>query len=203
MKKKRARVNIYKHKINLVKLKIINCPSEEFRKHLEEVEYRGYEVEDIADGRKIVITKPGGKFGFGPLKRDDFMVWIYNPKDDSLWLISHRNIFDDLEEKAKCNPKETINIIQALERVYDGEEPDNALKEMGLKNPCGELPEVLLKAYKWIWGQEDCNYPPPVYKGRVMSWEGWRKAKKGEKAEDDWVKTGEGILDLKEKLTRS
>ena len=20
-------------------------------------------------------------------------------------------------------------------------------------------PETILKAYKWIWGQEDCNYP--------------------------------------------
>lgn len=169
MNKRKAKVNIYKHKINLEKLKIINCPREEFREHLEEIEYRGYEVEDISDGRKIVITKPGGKFGFGTVKRDDFMVWIYNPKDDSLWLISHRNIFDDLEEKAKCDPKETVRIIQALERVYGGEEPDDVLKEMELKIPCGELPEALLKAYKWIWGQEDCNYPPPKYKGREMS----------------------------------
>lgn len=40
---------------------------------------------------------------------------------------------------------------------------------MSLKNRCGEIPEVFMKAYKWIWGQEDCNYPPPKYKGREMS----------------------------------
>ncbi len=197
MQKKKAKINIYKHKINLEKLKIKNCPPEDFRKLLEEIEYRGYEVEDISDGRKIVITKPGGKFSFGTIKRDDFMVWVYNSKDDSLWLISHKNILDDLEEKAKCDPKEALKIIQALEKVCTGEEPDYVLKEMGLKNPCGELPEVLLKAYKWIWGQEDCNYPPPKYKGRAMSWEGWKKL------DDDWVKTGDGILDLKEKLKKS
>jgi len=167
--KKKAKINIYKHEIDLSSLKIKNQPREEFRKALESIKYKGYEVEYISDGRKIVITKPGGKFSFGTVKRDDFMVWIYNPADDSLWLISHKNIFDDLEDKAMCDPKETLRTIDALSKVYNGSEPDDILKEMDLENPCGEKPEVLLKAYKWIWGQEDCNYPPPKYKGREMS----------------------------------
>jgi hypothetical protein len=41
---------------------------------------------------KIVITKPGGKFVFGKVKREDFMVWVYNPNDSTLWLISHKDI---------------------------------------------------------------------------------------------------------------
>lgn len=167
--KKKAKINIYTHEINLSSLMIKNQPREEFRKALENIKYKGYEVESISDGRKIVITKPGGKFSFGTIKRDDFMVWIYSPDDDSLWLISHKNIFDDLESKAECDPKETLRIIEALNLVFNGEEPDGVLKRMVFKNPCGELPEVLLKAYKWIWGQEDCNYPPPKYKGREMS----------------------------------
>lgn len=169
MVKKKAKVNIYKHSIDLSRLETKNQPREEFREVLEKIKYKGYYVEDISDGRKIVVTKPGGKFSFGTIKRDDFMVWVYNEKDESLWLISHKNIFDDLEDKAACDPKETLRIIDALTRVYNGEEPDDVLKEMNLKNPCGELPEVLMKAYKWIWGQEDCNYPPPKYKGREMS----------------------------------
>lgn len=167
--KKKAKVNIYTHEIDLSSLTVKNQSREEFRKALENIKYKGYEVESVADGRKIVITKPGGKFSFGTIKRDDFMVWIYNSKNSSLWLISHKNIFDDLEDKAACNPKETLRIIEALTKVYNGNEPDDVLKEMNLKNPCGEKPEVLLKAYKWIWGQEDCNYPPPKYKGREMS----------------------------------
>lgn len=194
MAKKKARVNIYKHLIDLSKLKIENQPREEFREALEKIKYRGYDVEDISDGRKIVITKPGGKFSFGTIKRDDFMVWIYNKKDESLWLISHQNILDDLKEKAACAPKETLQIIEGLMRVYNGEEPDDIIGEMNLKSPCGEIPEVLFKAYKWIWGQEDCNYPPPKYKGRAMSWEGWKKE------EEEWKKTGDGIADLREKL---
>jgi len=161
--------NLYKHEIDLIQLKIKNRPREEFRKLLEEVKYRGYEVEQLKDGRKIVITKPGGKFVFGRVKREDFMVWVYNPINSTLWLISHKDIYEDLEEKSKINPETTISIIDALERVFNGEEPDDILQATDLNNPIGEPPELLLKAYKWIWGQEDCNYPDG--KGREMSME--------------------------------
>lgn len=164
MKKKK---NIYKHEIELTSLKIKNKPREEFRKLLEEIKYKGYEVEQLLDGRKIVITKPGGKFTFGKIRREDFMVWVYNPQDSTLWLISHKDIYNDLEEKGSVNPDETIKIIDALERVFKGEDPNDVLSNMKLNNLTGEQPEVLLKAYKWIWGQEDCNYPEG--EGREMS----------------------------------
>ncbi len=188
----KAKKNIYTHEIELVNLKIMNGPREEFRDLLEKVSYRGFEVEQLADGRKIVITKPGGKFIFGTVKREDFMVWIYNPTDSTLWLISHKDIYTDLEEKAKIDPSETIKLIDALEKVFNGEEPDDVLKSTKLNSTTGELPELLLKSYKWIWGQEDSNYPDG--KGRAMSWEGWGKEGK------DWVRTGKGIVDLRENL---
>jgi hypothetical protein len=196
MAKRKARVNIYKHSIDLSDLKIRNQPKDAFREALEKIKYRGYQVEEISDGRKIVVTKPGGKFTFGTIKRDDFMVWVYEPDEESLWLISHQNISDDLKDKAACNPKAALKIIEALERVYNGDDPDDFLRGLSLVNPCGENPEVILKVYKWIWGQEDCNYPPPKYKGRAMSWEGWKKV------DEHWEKTGDGLLDLKEKLEK-
>jgi len=76
--------------------------------------------------------------------------------------------------------------------VHNGEDPDDILKEINFSTPSGENPEALVKAYKWIWGQEDVNYP--TGKGRAMSWEGWEKD--GEK----WEKTGTGLKDLLEKL---
>ena len=175
--KRKAKKNIYTQKIDLTSLKIRNKDRNQFRQALEDIIYRGYDVEQLQDGRKIVITKPGGKFTFGQIKRNDFMVWILNPQDDTLWLISHKNIIEDLAEKGTVSPKETIKIIEALERVFEGAEPNDVLKEMRPNNPCGEIPEVLLKAYKWIWGQEDCNYPSPL-KGRSMSMEGIQKLKK-------------------------
>lgn len=159
--------NLYKHEIELNNLQIKNRPREEFRNLLEKVKYRGYEVEQLADGRKIVITKPGGKFVFGKVRREDFMVWVYNPGDSTLWLISHKDIYNDLEQKGGINSKETIEIINCLEKVFNGEEPNDVLKSAKMSNPIGEPPDVLLKAYKWIWGQEDCNYPEG--EGREMS----------------------------------
>jgi hypothetical protein len=156
MKRKK---NLYTHSIDLAPLKIINRSREEFRQLLERIPYRGYEVEQLTDGRKIVITKPGGKFTYGLVRKEDFMVFVYNPKDSSLWLISHKDIYGDLVEKSERSPDETIKIIDALERVHSGEEPGQVLKDFDIENPCGEEPELLLKVYKWIWGQEDCNYP--------------------------------------------
>ena len=184
--------NQYTHEIELVNLRIINNPREEFARLLENIEYRGYQVEDISDGRKIVITKPGGKFTYGKIKREDFMVWIYNPSDLTLWLITHKNVNDDLDEKGKIDPSETVKILDAFEKVYNGEEPNTVLSKINLNNPRGEIPELLIKAYKWIWGQEDCNYPDG--KGRAMSWEGWKKVDK------NWVKTGKGLRDLRDRL---
>lgn len=192
---KRSRKNIYEHEIDLTDLKIENAPRDVFREKLEGIKYRGYEVEQLTDGRKIVVTKPGGKFSFGVIRREDFMVWIYNPDDKTLWLISHKNIYEDLEEKGATDSKATIEIIDALGRVYNGEEPDKVLADLPLTNPAGESPELLLKAYKWIWGQEDSNYPDG--KGRAMSWEGWRKI------DSEWKKTGDGITDLRDRLKRS
>lgn len=174
--------NIYTHEIELTNLQIKNRPREGFRKLLEKVKYRGYEVEQLADGRKIVITKPGGKFVFGKIKREDFMVWVYNPNDSTLWLISHKDIYNDLKEKGKVSPDKTIKIIDALERVFNGEEPDDILKIAELNRPTGEPPEVLLKAYEWIWGQEDCNYPEG--EGREMSMKGLRELR--QKLRENW-----------------
>lgn len=190
---RKSRKNIYIHEIDLADLKIRNTPREKFRKTLEKIKYRGYEVEKLKDGREIVITKPGGKFTFGTIKREDFMVWVYDPVERTLWLISHKNIWEDLEEKGRVNPIKTTEVINCLEKVFKGEEPDDVLKDKDWSNLIGESPELLLKAYKWIWGQEDSNYPEG--KGRAMSWEGWQKNKQGE-----WVKTGTGIADLRRRL---
>lgn len=192
-----ARKNIYYHSIDLKKIKIANAPIEEFMDALKAIEYRGYEVEDISDGQKIVIVKPGGKHSYGRMSKEDFFVFIFTPADNSLWQITHKQIYQDLEEKGNANPKATIEIIDALERVYNGEEPDIFLAHANLKNPIGENPEAILKAYKWIWGQEDINYPPPKFIGRKMSWEGLKKDEDG-----NWCKTGTGIADLRDSIKK-
>jgi len=186
------RRNIYTHDIDLKKVIIKNASSKVFASAIEKIPYRGYEVEDVSDGRKIVIVKPGGKQSFGRIRREDFFVFIYNPQERTLWQISHRQIYDDLVEKSQNDKNQAIKLLKAFKQVYLGKEPDEILRKVKITTSTGETPEALLKAYKWIWGQEDVNYP--TGKGRAMSWEGW------EKQDEEMVKTGTGLQDLLKKL---
>lgn len=158
---------IFKYRVNLEPLRIENQEQNAFRVDLLNIPYLLYSVETLATGEIIAINKPGGKRNFGRLSRDDFMVFIYNPAEESLWLISHSEISNDIEQKYKYNKDTTISLIKALYRVCCGEEPDSVIQEMQLKDTVGISVETILKAYKWIWGQEDCNYPTKA--GRWLS----------------------------------
>ncbi len=166
--------NYYTHKIDLKKITIKNQPREQFKQLLEDIEYRGYEVEELQNGNKIVITKPGGKSIYGRPKKEDFLVFVFNPNENGLWQITHKQIFQDIENKANEDKNKTIQLINLLERVKNGEDPDDFIDEINkLSFNEGETPETLLKVYKWIWGQEDVNYPNG--EGREMSWKGISK----------------------------
>src|SRR5437016_5155532 len=147
--------SVVSHEIDLAQLTIKNANRDEFRRKLEQVKYRGYEVENLRDGRKIIITKPGRKWQRSASgAREDFTVWVFDRQKNELWSISHDEIREDLEEKGRREPRTAVKVIDALERVYQGEEPDDVLRGMRLSRVVGEPPELLLKAYKWIWGQE-------------------------------------------------
>lgn len=161
--------NIYQHSIDLQMIEIKNSNKEEFAKKLIDLPYRGYEVESLSNGNKIIITKPGGKTVYGRPKKDDFLVFIYNPKENTLWQISHKQIFDDIVEKSNENKSLTIKLIDLMEKTLNGAEPNDFIHEFSKLNfTTGEAPETLIKVYKWIWGQEDVNYPNG--EGRLMSW---------------------------------
>jgi hypothetical protein len=158
---------IFKYKVNLVPLEIENHEQNAFRDELLNIPYLLYKVEQLATGEIIAINKPGGKRNFGRLSRDDFMVFIYNPDEESLWLISHREISDDIAEKYEFDSQSAVLLIEALYHVCCGDEPDCVINKMHLKNTVGIPIETILKAYKWIWEQEDCNYPTKA--GRWLS----------------------------------
>ena len=166
--------NIYSHTIDLKELNVRNAPREEFAKQVIAIEYRGYEVEQCEDGRKIVITKPGGKSVYGHPKKEDILVFIYDPNDNSLWQISHKQILNDVTAKCEENHAEGKKLIALLEKTLNGEEPNDFIDAIqALSFQTGEKPEELIKAYKWIWGQEDVNYPNGD--GRYMSWNEYKK----------------------------
>jgi len=130
------------------------------------------------------------------MRKEDFFVFIYNPNEQTLWQISHAQIYDYLVERSQHDKKEAIQLIKAFEKVYNGKEPDDVLRAANLRTSVDYNAEALLKAYKWIWGQEDVNYP--TGKGRAMSWEGWGK----DKEKKELVKTGTGLKDLLDRLIK-
>lgn len=158
---------LFKYDVKLVDLNIENQEQSVFRDKLYNIPYLLYKVENLATGEIIAINKPGGKRNFGRLSRDDFMVFIYNPKEQSLWLISHKEISDDIVKKYEFDRKSAILLISGLYRVCCGAEPDDVIKDLKIENSVGIPVETILKVYKWIWGQEDCNYPNK--KGRWLS----------------------------------
>jgi len=155
------------YNVNLIPLKINNEEQSVFRDKLNAIPYLLYEVESLKNGDKIVINKPGGKRNFGRLARNDFMVFIYNHSEKTLWLISHDEIKNDLTIKYENNSENAIEIIKGLFAVCKGEEPDIVLSKLKLKETIGLPVENIYKVYKWIWGQEDCNYP--TGQGRWLS----------------------------------
>ena len=162
--------NKFQYKANLIPLHIKNNKQDKFRDELYNIPYLLYEVEQLENGDKVVLNKPGGKRNFGRLSRDDFMVFLYETREDTLWLISHSEISDDIAEKYEYDSSNAYELIKGLYLVCCGEEPDNVIDRLKLKNSVGLPIDAILKLYKWIWGQEDCNYP--TKQGRWLSMNG-------------------------------
>jgi hypothetical protein len=151
-------------KTSFRKLSIPNAEQNKFRQELKKIKHGEYEVEQLNDGKKIIISKPGRK------GNNDFRVDLYDPKDGTRKTLSHSEIIDeDIELKYNENPEKTIELIYCLLDVCKGEEPDKVIKDKKIEFGIGLPVDTMLKIYKWIWGQEDCNYE--YGKGRWMSME--------------------------------
>ena len=157
----------FRYDAQLVVLNVPNSEQESFRKRLLGIPYLLYEVETLSNGDKIVINKPGGKRNFGRLCRDDFMVFIYHISDNTLWLISHPELFDDIMRKKEYDYNVALEIVHGLCLICCGQEPSDVIESLRLSNIVGLPVETIFKVYKWIWGQEDCNYP--TKQGRWLS----------------------------------
>jgi hypothetical protein len=166
----RRRSPHYPGKIDYRSINIPNTKREQMRETLNKLPFIAYHVETLEDSRKICITKPGGKQFFGAIQPNDFMVWVYDEARQDRWRISHSEIYEDIKAKLEVNPALAETFVKRLLDVCNGVEPAEMISN-GALLPFSELPgfpaELILKTYKWIWVQEDCNYP--TGEGRWMS----------------------------------
>jgi hypothetical protein len=128
-----------------------------------EASHYRYNVETLVDGRRIYLTRPAYlKKGF------DFRINV----ESTVFLTGreypkHDDIFDDLKLKRQKNPAMVKRLHQALERVYNCEDPEDILPEYSdMKFNEGHPTDLLLKVIKWFLIEQDIR--DWNYSGRLM-----------------------------------
>ncbi|GAI41710.1 unnamed protein product [marine sediment metagenome] len=122
-----------------------------------------YNVETLSDGRRIYLTRPAYlKKGFDfriNVEGTIFQTGQEYPK--------HDDIFDDLREKRRGNPAMCGRLYQAIERVYNCEDPEDMLPECtDIKFNVGHPVDLILKVIKWFLIEQDIR--DWNYSGRQM-----------------------------------
>lgn len=119
-----------------------------------------YCVETTSDGCKVYLLRPTFLN-----KGIDFQVWISGKslsKDN--FRPSHKDIFNDLRVKHKESHKQFHLLLEAIDKVWNCEDPDEVLKGLNFKE--GFSAELLLKILKWLFIEQDITYWN--YDGRAM-----------------------------------
>lgn len=132
-----------------------------FEGDIQHVTHYKYFVEKLVDGRRIYLLRPTFLN-----KGIDFQVWIEKYDGIVDRRPSHKDLLADLRTKKQENPTEVRKLGAAILQVYDCEEPDVIIKRMALQFMKGFSVELLLKALKWLFIEQDVTYWN--YDGRAM-----------------------------------
>ena len=120
-----------------------------------------YFVETTKDGRRVYLKRPTHLN-----KGIDFQVWVekFDRIEDKR--PSHKDIFADLETKKEENSEGIPELLNAINRVWKCEEPDEVLKDLKVNFKKGFPLDLLLKILKWLFIEQDITYWN--YDGRGM-----------------------------------
>lgn len=122
-----------------------------------------YLVERLKDGSRIFLLRPTFLN-----KGIDFQVWVEKLDGDKDKRPSHGTIIEDLKLKLKESPAQRKALMKAVERVWNCEDPDKVCSEIPLKFKKGHSCELVLKAVKWLFIEQDVTYWN--YDGRMKLW---------------------------------
>jgi hypothetical protein len=124
-----------------------------------------YFVETLKIGHRIYLLRPTFLN-----KGIDFQVWVEKLDGETDKRPSHRGILDDIKLKLNESPSQGGALKSAIERVWNCEDPDSVLNDAGLNFESGLSSELILKALKWLFIEQDVTYWN--YDGRMMLWRG-------------------------------
>ena len=112
-----------------------------------------FEVITISDELQIVKTEDSKSC-------NDFRVKIINPKHPRGLTIKHAHFAIDLYGKICCNKEKAMKVLEAIGRVWNGEDVTKLVKKY--RPQVEDLPgygiEYILYALRWILEQEDVNF---------------------------------------------
>ncbi len=120
-----------------------------------------YFVEKLSDNKRIYLLRPTFLN-----KGIDFQVWVERFYEDGDKRPSHKDIFQDLQSKKQEDPKDYQKLLEAIDRVWNCEEPNIVLKDFTFTFKKGFSVEMLLKILKWLFIEQDITYWN--YDGRTM-----------------------------------
>jgi len=122
-----------------------------------------YNVETLSDSRRIYLTRPAYlKKGFDfriNVEGTTFQTGHEYPK--------HDDIFDDLRLKKQGDPVMCKRLHEAIERIYNCEDPEDVLPECtDIEFSVGHPVDLILKVIKWLLIEQDIR--DWNYSGRQM-----------------------------------
>lgn len=136
-----------------------------WKKKIQVVTRYKYFVETLKEGSHIYLSRPTFLN-----KGIDFQVWVEKLDGEKDKRPSHGTIIEDIKLKLKESPNQRKALLTAIERVWNCEDPDKVLAEIPLKFKKGLTPELVLKALKWLFIEQDVTYWN--YDGRMRLWRG-------------------------------
>ncbi len=117
-------------------------------------------VERLLDGRYVGVTKPGYK------GTHDFSVALFERDRETRGrALSHVDMLHDFHRALMADHRLGLQFIDHAFEVFGGAEPPERLPSV----ETAHAPDFILKSLKWIWAQEDVNYPMPRLQGRKMA----------------------------------
>ena len=126
-----------------------------------------YEVEEMANGEKINLRRPGTIHG-----GFDFVVRVEGHNFAKAgcrqrFAPKHEDILEDLREKVKAEPQKKQELFKLLKRVYECHDvADSDARALQFKT--GMPTEMILKLLKWLWIEQDIRCWSQS--GRWMLW---------------------------------
>lgn len=114
-----------------------------------------YFVDTLENGNRVFLKRPARlNKGF------DFEVHIENVSFSALrrqTMPSHRNIYEDLQNKMRLDPIAFVAVREFITRIYNCEEvSDEELRAINFN--IGHSTEIVLKAIKWLFIEQDITY---------------------------------------------